>query len=47
MGDGISVDPPLRRESRKVYASSRGQDSEGEDGRKIGEVKENVQICAQ
>ena len=41
VGDGISVDPPLCRESRRVNgSSSRRPDCEGEGGRKIGEVSE-------
>ena len=38
VGDADWVFPPLRRESRRVsWSNSEGQDSEGEDGRKISE----------
>ena len=47
MEDGISVDPPLRSESRKVFGSiSRGLDSEREEDWNIGEVGErDVLMC--
>ena len=41
VGDGISVDPPLRRGSALIFgSSSRRPNYEGEGGRKIGEVGE-------
>ena len=45
VGDGISVNPPLRRESRRVWGSnSRGPDCGREGGRKIGEVGERERV---
>ena len=45
MGDADIVDPPLCGESRRVsWSSSRGQDSEGEVGRKIDEVGERDRV---
>ena len=43
VGDADFVCPPLRRDSRRVFVPGRaevGQVSEGEDGRKTGDVGE-------
>ena len=45
VGDGMSVDPTLRRGSAQVYgSSSRGQDCKGEGGWKIGEAGERERV---
>ena len=49
MGDADFVYPPLRRGSRRVSHSNPewaeiGQDSEGEDGRKAGDVGERDRV---
>ena len=45
VGDADLICPPLRRESRRVsWSSSSRQDSEGEEGRKTGEVGERDRV---